>query len=43
VDENGSRSVQPGDYELFVGGGQPSNKAGVFLPFHIEGNSTFAP
>lgn len=43
VDEDGGRNVEPGDYELFVGGSQPSTKAGVFLPFHIEGRSPLAP
>jgi len=43
VDADGSRSVQPGEYELYVGGGQPSTNAGVFLPFHIDGRSSVAP
>jgi beta-glucosidase len=43
VDGDGNRSVQPGDYELYVGGSQPSAQAGVFLPFHIEGESRMAP
>lgn len=39
----GHRSVRQGDYELYVGGGQPSPDAGLFLPFHIEGSTTIAP
>jgi beta-glucosidase len=43
VNADGSRSVQPGEYELYVGGGQPSVNTGVFLPFHIDGQSPVAP
>jgi beta-glucosidase len=43
VDADGSRSVQAGEYELYVGGSQPSAQSGVFLPFHIEGKSPMAP
>jgi len=43
VDADGNRSVQPGDYELYIGGNQPSSDSGVFLPFHIEGSSRIAP
>jgi beta-glucosidase len=43
VAADGSRSVQPGEYDLYVGGSQPSDKAGIFLPFHIEGTSPVAP
>jgi beta-glucosidase len=43
VDADGSRSVEPGDYKLYVGGSQPSPKAGVFLPFHIDGRAPLAP
>jgi beta-glucosidase len=43
VDADGSRSVQPGEYILYVGGGQPSADAGVSLPFHIDGLSPVAP
>jgi beta-glucosidase len=43
VAADGSRSVQAGDYELYVGGGQPSQETGVFLPFRIEGSSSVAP
>jgi beta-glucosidase len=43
VAPDGSRSVQPGDYELYVGGGQPSQDTGVSLPFRIEGSSAVEP
>jgi beta-glucosidase len=43
VDADGSRSIQPGEYELYVGGGQPSTNKGVFLPFHVDGLSSVAP
>jgi beta-glucosidase len=43
VNADGSRSIQPGEYELYVGGGQPSTNAGAFLPFHIDGLSPMAP
>jgi beta-glucosidase len=43
VATDGSRSVQSGDYDLYVGGGQPSSQTGIFLPFHIEGSSPVAP
>ena len=39
----GDRRVRPGDYELYVGGNQPSNDCGVFLPFRIQGSSAIAP
>ena len=35
VAPDGSRSVQPGEYKLYLGGGQPSHDSGIFLPFHI--------
>jgi len=43
VAADGSRGVQPGEYELYVGGSQPSQKAGIFLPFHIQGSHPLAP
>ena len=43
VTPDGSRSVQAGEYELYLGGSQPLHGAGVFLPFHIEGTSPIAP
>jgi beta-glucosidase len=42
VGADGIRSVLSGEYELFVGGGQPSKDTGVTLPFRIEGSSTIA-
>jgi beta-glucosidase len=43
VASNGSRTVQPGNYELYIGGGQPSHNTGIFLPFRIEGSSALEP
>jgi beta-glucosidase len=43
VDAAGNRSVRPGEYTLYVGGGQPSHESGVFMPFEIEGTSRVAP
>jgi beta-glucosidase len=43
VAEDGSRSVQSGDYDLYVGGNQPTQDAGLFLPFRISGSSSVAP
>jgi len=43
VASDGSRAVQPGDYELYIGGAQPSHDTGVFLPFRIEGSSALEP
>jgi beta-glucosidase len=43
VSPTGDRSVRPGDYELYIGGGQPSKDSGAFLPFRIEGSSPIAP
>ncbi|HWB32583.1 MAG TPA: glycoside hydrolase family 3 C-terminal domain-containing protein [Acidobacteriaceae bacterium] len=37
VDASGRRNVQPGSYELYVGGGQPGSSTGIFLPFRITG------
>lgn len=43
VSSIGSRSVRSGDYELYIGGGQPSAASGVLLPFHIQGSASIAP
>ena len=43
VSPAGNRSIKAGDYELYVGGGQPTDESGVFLPFHIEGSAPVAP
>jgi beta-glucosidase len=37
VDADGTRSIQPGQYELYIGGSQPTPESGVFLPFRISG------
>ncbi|HEY4382830.1 MAG TPA: glycoside hydrolase family 3 C-terminal domain-containing protein [Acidobacteriaceae bacterium] len=39
----GTRTVRPGEYDLYIGGGQPSADAGIFLPFRIQGSSPIAP
>jgi beta-glucosidase len=43
VSSEGNRDVRPGDYDLFVGGGQPSVESGLLLPFRIQGSSPIAP
>ncbi len=43
VAPDGSRSMQAGDYELYVGGGQPSHDDGIFLPLRIDGSSAVEP
>jgi beta-glucosidase len=43
VSADGARNVQPGDYELYLGGGQPSDKSGAVLKFRIEGSAQMAP
>lgn len=43
VSAKGIRSVQQGQYELYIGGGQPMRSAGVMLRFQIRGNSDVAP
>jgi beta-glucosidase len=43
VSPTGDRSVRPGDYDLYIGGGQPSTDSGIFLPFHIHGSAPIAP
>jgi beta-glucosidase len=43
VAPDGTRRVQAGDYELYVGGGHPSHKGGIFLPFRIDGSSAVEP
>ncbi|GHH47021.1 glycoside hydrolase family 3 C-terminal domain-containing protein [[Pseudomonas] boreopolis] len=40
VDRAGTRAVEPGDYRVFVGGGQPgTGAAGVAATFSIEGRA----
>ncbi|MGA9670881.1 MAG: glycoside hydrolase family 3 C-terminal domain-containing protein [Terracidiphilus sp.] len=43
VDADGSRSIQPGDYELYLGGGQPKADSGVSLPFRMRGLKMLEP
>jgi beta-glucosidase len=43
VREDGSRAVQAGEYEIFVGGSQPARDSGIFLPLSIEGSIEVAP
>jgi beta-glucosidase len=43
VADDGTRSIQPGQYELYLGGSQPSPESGVFLPFEIIGQTGLAP
>jgi len=43
VAPDGTRRVQAGDYELYVGGGHPSHNGGIFLPFRIDGSSAVEP
>jgi beta-glucosidase len=43
VNADGSRSVQAGDYELYLGGGQPSDQSGSVQKFRIEGSAQMEP
>jgi hypothetical protein len=43
VDTNGNRMIQSGKYKLYVGGGQPEDEGGIYLPFQIEGESRTPP
>jgi beta-glucosidase len=43
VARNGSRSVQSGDYELYIGSGQPTKGAGLVLPFRIKDSDALEP
>ena len=36
VDQNGIRSMQPGGYTIFLGGGQPSQGTGVEGQFAVR-------
>jgi beta-glucosidase len=36
----GDRVIRSGDYQLYVGGSQPSKDSGLFLPFRIVGTAT---
>ena len=43
VAADGTRSILPGDYDLYVGGGQPTQSTGLTLPFKIVGSVAIAP
>jgi hypothetical protein len=43
VAPDGTRRVQAGDYEPYVGGSQPSHDGGIFLPFRVDGSSAVEP
>jgi beta-glucosidase len=43
VAHDGQRLIQPGDYEIYVGGSLPSHGSGDFLPFQIEGPAKLVP
>ncbi|MEW9624414.1 glycoside hydrolase family 3 C-terminal domain-containing protein [Rhodanobacter sp. S2-g] len=43
VDAAGTRAVEPGDYRVFIGGGQPGDAAGVASTFTIDGKEVLAP
>jgi len=43
VDRAGVRRVLPGDYRLWVGGGQPGDAAGVWTGFRVTGEPTVLP
>jgi len=43
VSADGTRSVLSGDYELYLGGGQPGQSSGASIPFRIVGSSSIAP
>ena len=43
VTQDGTRTVQPGEYDLYVGGSQPKRDAGILLPFTINGSINLAP
>ncbi len=43
VSADGMRSVQPGEYKLYLGGGQPGQSAGIILLFQVVGRATVQP
>ncbi len=43
VDAAGARAVEPGQYRVFIGAGQPGNAAGVAAHFSIDGREALAP
>ena len=42
VDAAGRRTVEPGSYRIFIGGGQPGDAAGVAATFTIKGSEVLA-
>jgi len=43
VDAAGRRTVEPGRYRIFIGGGQPGDAKGVTAAFTINGSEVLAP
>jgi len=43
VDRAGVRRVLPGDYRLWLGGGQPGDAAGVWTGFSVTGEPAVLP
>lgn len=43
VSVDGTRSVQPGDYRLYIGGGQPGHSKGIILRFQVVGHAVVQP
>jgi beta-glucosidase len=43
VSPQGTRTIQPGHYEIYIGGGQPGHSTGLTLPFRIVGSAAVAP
>lgn len=43
VSPDGTRSVQPGEYKLYIGGGQPGESAGTMLRFRVVGHAAIQP
>ena len=43
VAPDGTRAVQPGEYDLYVGPGQPTASSGITIPFKITGTAVLAP
>ncbi|HEY5256477.1 MAG TPA: glycoside hydrolase family 3 C-terminal domain-containing protein, partial [Acidobacteriaceae bacterium] len=43
VSADGTRSVQQGEYKLYVGGGQPEKSSGVMMRFRVQGHFDLQP
>jgi beta-glucosidase len=43
VAADGTRKVLSGEYEFYLGGGQPGQSSGTSIPFRIVGSSSIAP